>query len=170
MSDFVYLRSDRLVEIRPIAPADAPQLRDAFAHLSPDSRYQRFLSPKHRLSSGDLRYLTEVDGVDHVALIATPPGEPHVILGVGRYVRPFPGARVAEFAVTVGDPFQGEGLGSVLLERLADAAVLNGIDRFTATMLAENLAAHRLTRRLRGRLAGERHLGPVDELEVQLVA
>jgi hypothetical protein len=56
------------------------------------------------------------------------------------------------------------------MERLAAAARRQGITRLMATMLADNLAAHRLTRRLAGELAHEHHLGPVDELEVELGA
>jgi hypothetical protein len=45
-----------------------------------------------------------------------------------------------------------------------------GVRRFTATMLADNVAAHRLLHRLAGRLAHERHLGLVDEVDIPLAA
>jgi len=37
-------------------------------------------------------------------------------------------------------------------------------------MLADNVGAHKLTRRLAGELAQERRFGAVDELEVELEA
>jgi hypothetical protein len=57
-----------------------------------------------------------------------------------------------------------------MMERLAAAARQHGVIRFIGTMLADNVAAHKLTRSLAGELAHERHLGPVDELEVELAA
>jgi RimJ/RimL family protein N-acetyltransferase len=125
---------------------------------------------KPHLTAADLHYLTEVDGERHVALVATPPGDPSCILGVGRYVRLPDDPGAAEFAVTVGDPYQGEGLGGALVEALADLARAGGVRRFTATMLADNVAAHRLLHRLAGRLAHERHLGLVDEVDIPLAA
>lgn len=54
-------------------------------HLSPQSRYRRFLTPMSRLSPRLLRYLTEVDHHDHEALVAeSPEGDP---VGVARIIR-----------------------------------------------------------------------------------
>jgi RimJ/RimL family protein N-acetyltransferase len=166
----VTLRSGREVEVRPILPQDAVALAQAYDRLSPESKYQRFFALKPHLTAGDLHYLTEVDGHDHVALVATPPGEPDRILGVGRYVRLREDPTAAEFAITVGDPYQSEGLGTVLIEALADIAGEREIHRFTATMLADNIPAHRLLHRLAGRLPTERHRGSLDEIEVELAA
>lgn len=177
--EVVRLSSGREVAIRPICAADAHALKLAYARLSPRSQYQRFLGAKPSLSAADTRYLTDVDGVNHHALVATPVGAPDWILGVGRFVRLPEDPRTAEFAVVVGDPFQGEGLGTELVERLARAAHRLGIVRFTATVFAENLPAHRLMHRLaagglvpQGEAARtiERHNGPVDELVVDLAA
>jgi RimJ/RimL family protein N-acetyltransferase len=70
----------------------------------------------------------------------------------------------------VGDRWQGQGLGTEVLERLADAAHERGIERFSATMLAENAAVHRLVRRLSGRLPRARRLGVVNEIEFELAS
>jgi RimJ/RimL family protein N-acetyltransferase len=176
----IRLRTGREVWIRPIAPSDAPALKLAYARLSPRSKYQRFLSSKPHLSAADTRYLTEVDGTDHHALVATPAGEPDLIIGVGRFVRLTDDPPTAEFAIVVGDDYQGEGLATELLDRLATAARAGGVERFTATMLAENRPAHRLMHRLAagGLLphgdvatrAQESHHGPIDELVVDLAA
>lgn len=138
--------------------------------LSPKSQYQRFLALKPTLSDADVRYLVEVDGTNHCALVATTTTSPDWIIAVARFVRAADDPQAAEFAIVVGDPYQGEGLGTELLERLADAAIARGIRRFRATALADNLAIHKLVRRLAGRFARERHLGPVDEFEVDLAA
>jgi GNAT superfamily N-acetyltransferase len=138
--------------------------------LSPQTRYQRFLALKPSLTESEVRYLVDVDGTDHYALVAVTTSSPDWIIAVARFVRTADDPEAAEFAIVVGDPYQGQGLGSELLERLADAAIERGILRFRATALADNVAIHKLVRRLAGRLAQERHLGPVDEIEVDLAA
>ena len=168
--DVVRLHSGRQAEIRPIGPADGPALRAAYEHLSDETKYKRFMAIKPHLSGSDLRYLTSIDGDRHIAFVATPVGQPDEILGVVRCVRLPDTPETAEFAITIGDPYQGDGLGSAMMERLATAAREHGVTRFVGTMLADNVAAHKLTRRLAGALAHERHLGPVDELEVKLAA
>jgi RimJ/RimL family protein N-acetyltransferase len=117
-------------------------------HLSQRSAYQRFLSPKHTLAAAELRYLTEVDFRDHVAFVAVLAAEPDVLVGVGRWVRLVSDPEVAEIAFVVADDLQHRGLGTALGEALADAARERGVKRFVATMLPDNLAAHRLFARL----------------------
>jgi GNAT superfamily N-acetyltransferase len=168
--DVVQLPSGRRVQIRPIAPGDGPALSAAYGRLSDETKYKRFLAVKPELSGRDVRYLTETDGSLHIALVATPVGQPDQILGVARCVRLRHEPQTAEFAIVVGDPFQADGLGSVLMQRLAGEAVAHGVTRFVGTMLADNVAAHRLTRRLSGGLADERRFGSVDELEFELAS
>jgi RimJ/RimL family protein N-acetyltransferase len=165
----ITLKSGRTVLIRPISPTDGPGLRAAYDRLSPESKYRRFLSPKPHLSTAETRYLVQIDGRDHVALVATPVDAPDEILAVARFVR-LDDPEQAEFAVVVGDPFQQEGLGTALMESLRVAAGANGITSFKATMLAENLPAHHLVRGFAATPTAERHLGPVDEIEVDLRA
>jgi GNAT superfamily N-acetyltransferase len=132
--------------IRPIAPEDKPLIARAFSLLSDETRARRFLGPKPRLSASELRYLTEVDGCDHVALIALDPEQPRHVMGVGRFVRDPSRPDTAEFAIVVGDAYQRQGLGRELAERLAAEARRRGIRRFTAWTLWENEAVDRLIR------------------------
>lgn len=168
--DTFTLPSGREVAIRSIRPDDGERLKAGYRALSPKSKYQRFLAPKPRLTEMDTRYLVDVDGIDHFALVATTVDDPDWIIGVARFIRLDEAPDMAEFAIVVGDPYQGDGMGSELMRRLADAAVGCGVKRLLGTMLADNTAAHKLTRRLAGELAHERHFGPVDELEVELAA
>jgi RimJ/RimL family protein N-acetyltransferase len=168
--DLVRLKSGRQLLIRPIRPDDGARLAVAYDRLSPESRYKRFLAPKPHLSSSDVRYLVDIDGASHVALLATSPDDAGHILGVGRYVALPDDPQAAEFAIVVADHVQGEGLGTELLERMADAAVKNGFTRFHAMMLADNEPAHRLLRRLAKHQARSRTIGPVDEFEIDLAA
>jgi RimJ/RimL family protein N-acetyltransferase len=162
------LHSGREVLIRPIEAADGPALTAAYERLSDESKYRRFLAAKPHLSRSDIVYLTLIDGERHVALVATDAGEPDQIIGVARFVRLPEDPDTAEFAIVIGDTYQNDGLGSALMSRLAQAATDHGVKRLRGTMLADNIGAHKLTRRLAGELAHERHFGSVDELEVEL--
>jgi RimJ/RimL family protein N-acetyltransferase len=166
--EVVRLRTGREVTIRPIRPGDAKALRDAYDHLSAETKYRRFLAPKPHLGPSDIRYLVDIDRADHYALVATPSERLGWILGVARFVRLPEDPLSAELAVVVGDPFQGEGLATELLARLAVAAQQRGIICFRATMLAHNEPAHKLVRRFGGPHVHERHLGPTVEIEAPL--
>jgi len=158
------------VAVRHIRPDDKDLLVDGLARLSPESVYKRFLAPKHRFSSGELRYLTEVDERDHVALVALLPEDPHHLVAVARFVRLEDDPQAAEAAIVVGDDFQGRGLGKLLALRLADEARERGIRRFEATILGENVAARRLMAAIAERLSPGVIAGPAMELSAELPA
>jgi protein lysine acetyltransferase len=132
------------VVVRPIEPGDKPLLVNGLRLLSPETQYQRFLSPKPRFTRGELRYLTEVDGRDHVALIAVEARNPSHVVGVARFVRDPQRPDTAEFAIVVGDRYQGQGAGRRLARLLVDEARESGIHRFTAVTLAANAPVQRL--------------------------
>ena len=127
------------VFIRPIAPEDKPLLSAGLRNLSPETAYRRFLSPKVRFSADELRYLTEVDGHDHIAFVAVRGDQ---LVAVGRVVKTAPDT--ADIAILVWDEWQGLGLGSWLARRLADAAAAEGVTRIAGTMLADNRPALRI--------------------------
>jgi RimJ/RimL family protein N-acetyltransferase len=160
-----------VVLIRPIRPDDKGMLADGLRRLSPESAQRRFLTPKRSFSRTELRYLTEVDGRDHVALVAENPREPvRRLIAVARFVRHQDDSDAAEVAVTVADDWQGRGLASLLGEHLAHAARNREIRRFTATMAADNVPAHRLMAKLTEHLE-QHHVGAgVDELVLDLAA
>jgi GNAT superfamily N-acetyltransferase len=132
------------LRLRPIRPDDKARLVEGLTRLSPESVHRRFLGPKREFSERELRVLTEVDGVDHVALVAVLPHDPDQLVAVGRFVRDAARPDTAEVAVVVGDPLQHKGIGRLLMGELARRARELGIERFTATMLGTNLPALRL--------------------------
>ena len=138
------LPDGRRARIRPIAPDDKALLQDGLQRLSPESVHRRFLGPKPRLSAAELRYLTEVDGRDHIALVAVDDEDPERLVGVARCVRSKEDAGTAEMAIVVDDAWQGHGVGHVLVEALAHAAAAVGVRRFSAVILADNVGAQRL--------------------------
>src|SRR3954451_8558799 len=144
------LLDDTTVLVRPIAPEDKPLLVDGLRRISPETAMRRFLSPKVRFSPAELRYLTEVDQHDHIALVAVDVADPSLLIAVARCVRVE--GDTADVAVVVGDPWQGLGLGRRLLRVLAEAAAAEGIERFAGTMLADNRPALKLIRGVSGSL------------------
>ena len=129
------------VTLRHIRPADAAELKRGFDRLSPESRYRRFLGSFSTLSDETLRYLTCVDGRDHVAIVAvtrTPDTDAEVGLGIARFIRTRDDPKAAEAALTVVDDMQGKGLGHVLAIALGRAAIERGITHFRGEVLTDN--------------------------------
>jgi acetyltransferase len=140
------------ITLRPVVPDDRSLFVAAFDSLSPESRYQRFFSPVTELTPDSLAYLTELDYQRHFAWVALAGQGPGTCLaGVARYVRRLE-APTAEAAVTVLDPYQGRGLGSLLLDALTTEARRHGITRFEGDVLAENDAVRAMLSRAGARL------------------
>jgi protein lysine acetyltransferase len=159
------------VLIRPIRPDDKGMLAEGLRRLSPESAHRRFLTPKRSFSRTELRYLTEVDGRDHVALVAEPFGAPERrLIAVARFVRLEDDPEAADVAFTVADEWQNRGLGSLLGDLIADEARRLGIRRFTATMASDNVPAQRLMAKLTRHLERQHVGGGVDELVLDLAA
>jgi RimJ/RimL family protein N-acetyltransferase len=155
--------------VRPIRSDDKDALVAGLGRLSSRSVYQRFLAPKPRLTTSELRYLTEVDFVDHYALVAVLARSPGILVGVGRWVRDTDVPGEAEIAIVIADDLQGRGVGTRLGEALTVAARDRGIERFTASMLSTNHAAHRLFAKISSQLQLTHHHG-VDELVATVAA
>jgi len=137
-----------VVHVRPIRPSDADKLVAFHATLSERTRYLRFFAAHPTLSEQDLARFTQMDYRDRVGLVVLLGLE---IIGVGRYARLSaregePSAPEAEVAFVVTDAHQGRGIGSMLLEHLAAAGRESGIQRFQASVLAENGAMLRVFR------------------------
>ena len=133
--------------IRPIKPEDAPLLLEFFHSLSRKSIYYRFFSPLKSLSHKMLTRFTRLDYDRDMALVAMEQSQPEEkILGVARLmskagVKP-------EFAVVVGDPWQGKGVGVALMEHLIGIAKERGMESIWGLVLAENTHMLGLARKL----------------------
>ncbi|MCT1556930.1 GNAT family N-acetyltransferase [Helcobacillus massiliensis] len=127
------LRDGSAAHLRPITPGDADALQTFHRGQSERSRYFRFFAAKPELSPSDLETFTQVDNVNRVAFIVEISG---ALVAVARYDRV--GPTEAEVAFNVADSLQGRGLGSILLEHLAAAALENGITTFVAEVLPQN--------------------------------
>ncbi len=168
LRDSITLSSGASLVIRPIRSDDKERLQAGLRRLSDETIYRRFLAAKPRFTSAELRYLTEVDGHDHLSLVAVDAeGD---LVAVARCVRFQDRPDTAEMAVVVGDSLQGQGLGRALGLRLADAAMAEGIRYFAGTMLGENDAARRLIRSISRRFLEDRLAGHLREVLAELGA
>lgn len=128
------LRDGTSVRFRPILPSDGDGLVAFHEGLSPKSVYRRFFFVHPHLSETEVRRFTHIDYVDRVAFVVL---DGDRIVGVGRYER-IPDGTEAEVAFVVTDDHQHLGIGTLLLDHLADVARTHGIDRFVAQTLSDN--------------------------------
>jgi RimJ/RimL family protein N-acetyltransferase len=134
------LRDGTEITIRAIRPADRDSLRNQFVRLSPESVRLRFHGLRRSPSESEAMYLTDIDFVEHVALVATLGSKPEQIIGVGRYIKCTDGITEprAEVAFLVLDDQQGKGIGSLLVRHLALIGRVQGLREFQADVLADN--------------------------------
>lgn len=134
-------KTGALVKIRPIRPDDIQREREFIRHLSPETRYRRFMSTVSELSPAQLEQFTHPDYDREMAYIALVEenGEEKEI-GVCRYAaNPTDDARDScEFAIVIADEWQRQGLGRELMRHLITAAKQHGFKTMVGEFLAEN--------------------------------
>jgi len=136
------------IVVRPVRAEDESLIVQLFSTFSEHTIRMRFFSMIKRLTHESLIRLCHLDYEREMALVAVQhaDGQPR-ILGVSRYyLDPETGA--AEFAIAVGDPWQGQGLGYHLMRRLIDVARQSGVRRLTGQVLHENAGMLRLVKGL----------------------
>jgi acyl-CoA synthetase (NDP forming)/GNAT superfamily N-acetyltransferase len=131
----VLLSDGSAAHLRQIRPEDAPAIVEFHSRMSERTRYLRYFSPYPRIPERDLERFVNVDHHDREAFVVVSGPQ---ISAVGRYERLGHDSPEAEVAFVVEDAHQGRGIGSVLLEHLAQAARENGIKRFVAEVLPQN--------------------------------
>ncbi len=142
------------VVIRPIRPEDA-EIEKAFVeNLSEESRYFRFMQKLEKLTPLMLARFTQIDYDREMALVAVVDdgSDAAEMLGVARYVTN-PDKASCEFALTVSDEHQRQGIGQQLMRRLMAVARDRGIDIMEGEVLATNRKMLALTERLGFRVA-----------------
>jgi acetyl coenzyme A synthetase (ADP forming)-like protein len=128
----VVLADGGSAHIRVMRPDDLDAVQSLYKSLSSSSRRFRFLSPISPTEAAARGVDPEIDD-HHFALLAeTELG----VVGVADWYRV--GEDRAEVAFTVRDSQHYRGIGSLLLEHLADAAVARGITTFVASVLPNN--------------------------------
>ena len=124
------------------------QIEIGFQHMSARSRISRFATAMNHLTDEQLDYLTDLDGKDRVAWCATVTcdGEERGI-GIARYISLPNEKNMAEFAITVVDDYQGQGVGYQLLNKLIQSASQNGFQVLRGYILMSNMPMLALCKR-----------------------
>jgi acetate---CoA ligase (ADP-forming) len=133
------LRDGSVASVRPVTAGDRESIRRFFHNLSPDSRRKRFFTPAEPSDSVIERMTDSSDPHRAFSLVVHRlRSESLLPVAIASYLAI--GPAVAEVAFAVDDDFQGKGLSTLLLERLAIRAAQNGIEQFQASTLADNAA------------------------------
>jgi acyl-CoA hydrolase/ribosomal protein S18 acetylase RimI-like enzyme len=124
--------------LRPVKISDEPLLKDFFYHLSDQSLYRRFMSPRKDVPHQQLQEQIIIDYTKQMAVLATvKPDEKEEIVGLGQYSI-IESKHVADVAFAVKDAYQNKGIGTELLAYLLYLAQKQGLLGFTAEVLMEN--------------------------------
>jgi GNAT superfamily N-acetyltransferase len=132
------LRDGRRLEIRAFQSGDRDGMLAAVSRTSAHSLYRRFFAVKRNFTERETAFFTNVDFVNHVALVAVATDEGrNSIVGAGRYVVVQPGK--AEVALAVIDDYQGLGVGAALVRHLVALSRAAGLKELIADVLPENM-------------------------------
>lgn len=159
------LRDGRQVTLRPSHHSDVAALRQLFfGGLSPRARLLRFHGAVNALPESALRAMTTQVPQRHLALVATVTTDDGLrqLLAEARYVVE-EGTGTAEFAVSVADAWQGQGLARALLQRLVAYARSQGLVALHGGVVPGNEPMLRLMQKLGATLHGH-----APEVRVQL--
>jgi acetyltransferase len=132
----------RRIFIRPVKPEDAPLFTALFKVLSPTTIYYRFFGALKELNPKMLARFTQIDYDREIALVAIDEtidkdSQSDKMLGVARIIGD-PDGKTGEFAVLVGDAWQGKGIGSSLLEKCLSIAEKRGFETVHGIVLKDN--------------------------------
>jgi acetate---CoA ligase (ADP-forming) len=130
----VVLRDGTTLRLRPITRSDAPLVLEFFTALSEQSLSHRFMSAVRF----DMKRAQELVDVDYDTSFVIVAERGDVLAGVAGYYRDPAHPQRAEVAFAVADALQGRGLGTKLLERLAELARDRRIRAFDAYVLGDN--------------------------------
>jgi len=139
---------DRRLTIRPAKPVDQRRIQEHFYNLDKQDVVARFFYDRDRFGTDEAEQISQVDYENNLTILAVVGdfgfGQ---VVGVGEYLRD-PEGDMAEIAFSVLKPWQGKGIGKLLLERLAEGAREKGIAGFYAFTNPDNEAMIALFRSL----------------------
>lgn len=160
--DYVTLSNRKRVRIRALQRGEERPIRELWTHLSPRTRYLRFLSIMATLPDSLIGRLVEVDDCKTMAFVAE-----HETDGSAVVVGLVNLGAVDDLSVEVGlvvrDDWQRRHLGTELAVRMMQAAERRGFRRFVGHVLDENVAMRKLLKNI-GEIVSTKITGNVHEL------
>lgn len=138
--EYVLLRDGESVLLRTAVPADAPAVAAFMAGVSRESLRRRFMGGVATVAPAAIEAMCVAEPRERLCLLAIVGQDQDArVVGAGNYISARVGGS-AEVAFLVRDDFQGRGISTLLLERLAGIAVASGFAGFEAEVLADNRA------------------------------
>lgn len=132
----VLLADGGVVHLRPVEPGDEALIRAMISRLSDETLRLRYFGSVRRQVESDLAKIVAPDQRHRVVLLAVLGGD---VLGMGYFTRWPEDPSAGEVAFLIEDAHQRRGIGSIILEHLAEAARESGLTRFTAEVLPDNM-------------------------------
>ncbi len=142
------LKDGTVTLLRPIRPEDEPLILELFNTFSKETIVYRFFHVIKVTTHEQLVRFTQIDYDREIAIIAVcqPPGRER-IFGIVQLIFE-PGEEKAEFAIVVGDPWQGRGLGAKLMEVCVSIAKQRGVRLLWGEFIPGNMPMINLSKRM----------------------
>jgi RimJ/RimL family protein N-acetyltransferase len=135
------------VTFRPAKPVDGRIIQEHFYAMDDEDVRTRFFGLRKSFYREDMEDMFQVDYIKNLSMVAVT-GEVgfEKVIGLGMYA--LDEGTVAEVAFSVSKEWQGKGIASVLLEKVAEAACETGVTSLVAYMLANNKGMIKLFNKL----------------------
>ena len=127
-----------------VGPKNKQHIAQGLSFMSQDSIRNRFMGSKKEFSPTELKYFTEIDGVNHYALGLQELDRYQIGVAIARLVRSQDDLTSAEVAITIIDDYQRIGLGSFLLDLIILVALEREIKQLTFSYLPQNQAISKM--------------------------
>ena len=132
------LSGSQEMTVRPVRITDEEPLRDLFYRLSDESTYRRFMAFKRTHPHQEMQRLVDLDYEQNMALVVCVDvhGREEII-AMARYDVDA-ATELADIALVVRDEWQNQGIGTLLMRRMAEIARARGLAGFTGDVLMTN--------------------------------
>ena len=138
-----------LIVLRPIGIRDGRLLSNFLTQLSPESEYRRFLSAGRAVRASWVAALINADQLGALVYGAFAVNRfGSSLVAVAESIRVADDPERAEFAIAAIDPWQNQGIGSLLAGFLAEVARGRGVRYWESYMLADNRSVGRVLAKL----------------------
>jgi acyl-CoA synthetase (NDP forming)/RimJ/RimL family protein N-acetyltransferase len=136
--EHVLLKDGRGLIFKPASPDDFNIVESFMTRVSQESLRMRFMASISQVSTNVIKELCSSDFKSSGCLLAVDGDDKDSkVVGLGNYITAGNG-HTAEVAFLIEDDYQGKGIGTLLLERLAGLAAANGFVEFEAEVLPDN--------------------------------
>jgi len=131
------LKDGTSVLLRPIKPEDETRFHELFKSLSEDSMRFRFFQIIREMPHETLTRYCNLDYDREIAILAELQDNGRKIIGAVRLISE-PGGNCGEFAVVVGDRWQGLGLGSKFVDYIVEIGKDIGLEKIYGYVISNN--------------------------------